>query len=878
MRGARPRTAGCDVGCTPPVRSFERSGWVLAARARVCAPERGGSAAPQAAHPPIQNAGRSCGAAGRVRSGRIGHGGCRLGRALRAIATGLAGLALGALLAGPASAQDPSRQRTFKSTEDVVTSTSAFPVPKGGIFGNVKAPDKTQPLYLQGDQLVYDNAGTSVIARGNVEIYYANYILTADEVVYDQSAQTLTAAGNVVLKEPNGNVVRADRYTLTDDFRDGFVQSLSIVARDDTRIAAERATRREGNVTEFVNGKFSPCKSEGGMPPLWCISANRVIHDQQAATISYQDAQFELFGQPVLYLPYFQHADPSVKRKSGFLPPSFGVSSSNLGFHTEVPYYLALSPNFDFLFHPMYSAKQGVMWQGEWRHRLANGMYSVKFAAIDQDADTLPSSTRNRDDLDGWRGSIQTRGKFSLGSWWNFGWDATLESDDTFRRFYKLDSVLLTDRVNEVYLEGISERNYLGVRMYHLGGLTFSDDTDTSNALVHPVIDHNYVFAEPVLGGELRWNSNVLSLSRDGEFRVLGVPTTVGVHHDLTRAVTELKWRRQLTDPIGITYTPFANLRADAYSYGGYNNPGTTVDESTSFLRGVAAGGATISYPWVAGTAGGSHVVEPIGQIVVRQARVQQTELPVEDARSLIFDDTTLFEVDKFSGYDRIETGTRANVGVQYTFQANSGGYARLIAGQSFHLAGENPFVDPGVNFDGRDNYSAQSGLETNTSDYVLGAYLAPSTIFRMVGQARFDEETLSMRRTDIGAQVDIGPLLASASYTFAAVDPQLVDDDQQDVTAGLGLRLTDRWSVSGRIRYDIDDQRRLTDSLQVRYADECFVLTATYQETFITDVSRDIVPDRTVMLNFQFKHLGGYQYKTDALNFMFGDQQIDSQ
>ncbi|MCB1520732.1 MAG: LPS-assembly protein LptD [Hyphomicrobiaceae bacterium] len=776
--------------------------------------------------------------------------------------------------AAPAAAQDPSIERNIvPTTTRGVTSPSAFPGKSGDLFGKVKPPDKTQPLYLQGDKLVYDNASNSVIARGNVEIYYSNYILTADEVVYDQGAQTLTAAGNVMLKEPNGNIVRADRYTLTDDFRDGFVQSLSIVARDDTRIAAERATRREGNVTEFTNGKFTPCKSEGGMPPLWCISAARVIHDQQAATITYQDAQFEVFGQPIVYLPYFQHADPSVKRKSGFLPPGIGASSTSLGFHIEVPYYFALAPNYDFLFHPMYSAKQGVLWQGEWRHRLANGIYTIKFAAIDQNWTDLPVPKFGPDDrqsVDGWRGTLETKGKFSLGSWWNFGWDVTLESDDTFRRFYKLDSVLLTDRVNEVYLEGLSDRNYFGARLYHFGGLTFTDDTDTSESLTHPVIDHNYVFDQPVLGGELRWNTNILSFSRDGNFGAVAGD----VHHDLTRAVTELKWRRQLTDSIGITYTPFAHLRADAYAYGGYDQAATAVDESTSFVRALAAGGATISYPWIANSSRGSHVIEPIGQIVVRQADVQQARLPVEDARSLIFDDTTLFEIDKFSGYDRVETGTRANVGVQYTFQANSGWYARFLAGQSYQLSGTNPFTNPGTDFDGSTNFSPVSGLETNRSDYVLGAYLAPSSIFRLVSQTRFDQDSLSLRRADVAGQLTLGPVTAQATYTFSSVDPQVVDDDQQDITAALGFKVTENWSVLATMRYDIDDQRRLTDSFQVRYSDECFVLTATYAESSITDASRDLVPDRTVMLHFQFKHLGSYQYKTDALDFVFGDQQ----
>ena len=179
--------------------------------------------------------------------------------------------------------------------------------PGGGTpFPKKPQIDRAQPLYLQGDELIYDNTGGRVTARGNVEIYYNNYILTADEVVYDQRAGQLSAHGNVVLREPGGATTNAERLVLSDDFRDGFVQSLSFVAQDDSKITATRATRREGNVTEFENGKFTPCKSAPGTPPAWCISAKRVIHDQQDQTIRYEDATFELFGVPVLYVPYLR--------------------------------------------------------------------------------------------------------------------------------------------------------------------------------------------------------------------------------------------------------------------------------------------------------------------------------------------------------------------------------------------------------------------------------------------------------------------------------------------------------------------------------------------------------------------------------------------
>ncbi|MDX2289595.1 MAG: LPS-assembly protein LptD [Hyphomicrobiaceae bacterium] len=803
----------------------------------------------------------------------------------------------------PAYAQDPSLTGGPNGT--VNRAAKPFRTDSADLLPSTKV-DASKPLYLQGDQLVYDNDGNSVVARGNVEIYFNDYILTAEEVVYDQGAGTLTAVGNVILKEPNGNVIRADRYTLTDDFRDGFVQQLSSVAKDDTRIAAERATRRDGNVTEFSNARFSPCKSPDGVPPLWCISGARIIHDQQAATVTYQDAQFEVFGVPVVYLPYFQHPDPSVKRRSGFLFPSFG-NSDDLGFMTTIPYYFALDPSYDFTFKPRYMTGQGVMWGGEWRQKLANGEYKINFAAIDQDRDNLPNPNASPgsvaalqqearlEALDGWRGTVDTKGLFSLGSWWKWGWDVTVESDDTFRRFYKFDSRLLTDRVNQVFLDGVGNRSYFGATLYHFGGLLL-DDTDRSESLVHPVIDHNYVFDETVAGGELRWNSSVVSLTREDRVNqvnpVTGLPLrdpntgallTDGVNQAMNRAVTEVAWRRELIDAVGITYTPFANLRGDIYQLNEYVDAVTgELESDQTYVRGVASAGATVAYPWVASTSLASHTIEPIGQIVTRAARDDQRSLPNEDAQSLVFDDTNLFEIDKFSGYDRVETGTRVNAGVQYTFQPNWGGYARLLAGQSFQIAGNNPFENPGFSrFDdaGRAgdqslrSFNPNSGLQTDSSDYVLGAYIAPTTAFRIISQSRFNETDLELQRQDIFAQVTYGPVILDTTYAFTAANPEFGREEvSQDISAGASLALTDRWTALARVRYDIDDDMFLSNQFSLRYSDECFILTATYLETHFRNV--DLEPDHTVFLRFAFKHLGEFDYKTDVLDTVFGDQQ----
>ena len=91
---------------------------------------------------------------------------------------------------------------------------------------------------------------------------------------------------------------------------------------------------------------FSPCPlcPDSSAPPLWQISARRVIHDQVAQNVIYHHAFFYLGVVPVLYTPYFYHPYPTFKLRSGFLVPQFG-SDNLLGLSVQVPYYFALAPN-----------------------------------------------------------------------------------------------------------------------------------------------------------------------------------------------------------------------------------------------------------------------------------------------------------------------------------------------------------------------------------------------------------------------------------------------------------------------------------------------------------------------------------------------------
>jgi len=225
---------------------------------------------------------------------------------------------------------------------------------------------------------------------------------------------------------------------------------------------------------------------------------------------------------------------------------------------------------------------------------------------------------------------------------------------------------------------------------------------------------------------------------------------------------------------------------------------------------------------------------------------------PNEDAQSLVFDDTLLFDIDKFSGYDKLETGTRANYGMQYTLQSHYGFSMRAVAGQSYQIAGANPF-DEG------------SGLEEDRSDYVAGMYFDVPGTFRLVAQARFDESSFDIRRLDLSGSGEYGPVRGAVNYVKADPQPGLgVFEGREEILASAALQVTDLWSVYGNIRYNFEIEEATKQSIGIKYACECFMMSVKYTRSEIED--QEIQPEETILVGFEFKNLGGADVKTDMI------------
>ena len=382
------------------------------------------------------------------------------------------------------------------------------------------------PMLLQAIEIHYDYNNKRVSAVGNVQLYQNGTTIEADKVTYDETTKRMQAEGNIRITEPDGRITYADALDLSDDFRDGFVDSLRLDTADKTRMAAARADRTSGTFTVMHSGVYTACeacKDDPKKPPLWQVKAARMIHDFSEKMIYFEDARLEFFGKPVAYMPYFSAPDPTVKRKSGFLMPFVSSSKTN-GFGVEIPYYWALAPDYDATFSPRVLTSQGVLMRAEFRQRLIDGAYSIRASGIyqlDKGAYMRSDGTPTPGYRD-FRGSIETTGQFALSDKWTWGWDGILPTDPTFIQNYGLSTYQrgtnilvngLTEGVSQAYLAGRGDRSYFDMRAIYYYGFSEAD-TQAQIPRIHPVVDYDYVFGQPVLGGELSYRANLTSLSR----------------------------------------------------------------------------------------------------------------------------------------------------------------------------------------------------------------------------------------------------------------------------------------------------------------------------------------------------------------------------
>jgi LPS-assembly protein len=684
------------------------------------------------------------------------------------------------------------------------------------------APALLAPMVeFEADQLEYDENLDVITATGNVLVRRDGKQLTADKVVYDRRSGRVAATGNVLLDTGDGTRAVADDFELTESLRDGAVDNILVVMADGSRLAAKTGVR-ENNLSTLNQATYSPCKvvDEAGCPqnPVWQLKAVRVVHDPERGRVYYTGARLEMFGVPVMVLPKMSHPAGVDRNQSGLLAPDIRYTRE-LGGELRIPYYIALAPDRDMTVTGSVFTAVAPLVGVEYRQLLEGGPFQVGVMATYAKGQTVDPVTSEIVTTDArFRGAFDARGRIEHGDGWRSSFSSRLTNDDNFLGRYQ---VTLDNRLRTTYaLERFEPDRYFSVRGWAFQYLAPGSDDDRV-PIALPLVDLVWRLPTQPLGGRMTVQMNSLGLyRRDGQ--------------SMARALASAQWERSLLTPLGQRVTLTGLIRGDIYTTSDSANADDVIyagqDGWTARLIPLAA--VDVEWPFAGGFLGGVQTLSPRVQFVASHATANDT-IPNEDSRAVDLEDSNLFALNRFPGFDRWEGGARITYGADWRW-TRPGMVVTAQAGQSYRLDGDSDLFPEGT------------GLAGRLSDFVGRASFRFGRYIELTQRLRLDKDSLAIRRNETDVAIGSRRTFLSVGYLKYNRNIALEDlTDHEEVRAGARVAFGKYWAVFGSAVVDLtstaEDPLTTNDGWQpirgrvgVSYTDECFNIALTIRRNYI--------------------------------------------
>ena len=678
-------------------------------------------------------------------------------------------------------------------------------------------PAQEQIVEFSADAVTYDSDADAIIASGEVRMDRDGNYLAADTVTWNRKTGQVIAEGNVVLLTPEGDKLVGDSVQLTDTLRDGTVTNLLVVLENGARLAASRGTRT-GDVIALENAVYSPCPvtTASGCPkrPSWAITAARVIDDPAAQRTRFVGGRLQIFGVTLPLLPIFA-ISRGTEGATGWLAPDFSISSKK-GFEIAEPYHWQMGPNRDLTLTP--HVYTGVLPAIEAKYRQLNrwGAFQVggflTYGTVES-VDPDVTSTRK-----GVRGYFEANGKAQLNPLWSVTTSLRAATDKTLTRRYDITN---DDRLrNVVNVERISPDSYITLAGWAFEGLRAEDDQKRI-PIALPAIDARFRM-EDLFGGTLQLQGNSLSIIRiEGQ--------------DTQRAFASAEWDLRRLTPWGQEVTLTGYARGDVYHTNDAASTAVPIYSGTDgwHARAIGALAADVKWPFIGPLFGGVQRLVPRLQLVLTPP-TSNIDIPNEDARSIDLEDSNLFALNRFPGYDRWEDASRITYGADWSLDRPNVSIGTTI-GQSYRLVNRPAIFPQGT------------GLTDRWSDIVGRTSIHYGRLLELTHRFRIDKDNFAVRRNEIDLTIGTTQTYAQLGYLKLNrnVDPTIEDlRDIEELRVAGRILFNRYWSIFGAAVIDLTDQRedplsasdgweQVRDRLGIQYEDDCLQIGLTWKRDY---------------------------------------------
>ncbi len=478
-----------------------------------------------------------------------------------------------------------------------------------------------------------------------------------------------------------------------------------------------------------------------------------------------------------------------------------------------------MGPNRDLTLTPHFYSGVLPALEVEYRALKSDGAYRVGGmltygSRLLTSSPTIPDPERNV------RGYIDVSGRFQLDPYWTVSGSGLAATDKTFLRRY---DIFDADRLRSTFsADRVTTDSYLWISGWVTQTLRIGD-SQTMQPIALPVIDYRKRLTDPLLGGRIEIQANSLALTRSGG-------------QDTQRAFTLVRWDLQRQTRMGqeITFTLYG--RGDVYHTDDITKTATVIYRGDAGWTPRAIGSASVDvrWPFIGALLGGTQRLTPRVQIVA-SPHVANLSVPNEDARSVDLEDSNLFALNRFPGYDRWEDGTRVTYGLEWAFQRPKFSFESII-GQSYRLT-RRPTILP----DG-------TGLSGRLSDIVGRATVRYGDLLSFTDRFRLDKETGVIRRHEVNATIGSRTTYASISYLRLnrGIDPTIEDlRDREEVQAGGRIQFAKYWSLFGSSVIDLTDRGEdptskadgfepIRHRIELLYEDDCIQIGVSWRRDYV--------------------------------------------
>ncbi len=700
-----------------------------------------------------------------------------------------------------------------------------------------------KPVDFEADALAYSDDDDSVTASGNVVLRREGRSVRADKVTWSRKTGKIIATGNIRMLDADGNQLFTESLELNDEFETGAMQDMLLALREGGRLAARSGSRgTDGNVV-LDHATYSACDVEDeqgcAKRPSWRVTASTVIYEPGTKTVRFRGARLELFGLRLLPLPGLALATDG-RAISGLLIPNFRLTPSN-GMEISETWYQRLSSNRDVAVTGYVYTKAAPMLSAQYRALTDKGAYQI--TGYGTRSDVIPvaglPTTAQRE----FRGYVFANGRFQLSPEWSVTASVRRATDRTFLRRYDISR---DDRLRSmVEVERIDPNSYLSIAGWATQTLRAGDSQGLVPVAL-PALDYRRRLPAPVLGGKAEF-----------QFNTLGILRAAG--QDTQRAFASAQWDMRRLTRMGQEVTLTALVRGDVYHSARNELTTTAIYRGNPGWqhRGIATAAIDVKWPLMGKAFGGTQVITPRVQIVASPT-IRNLAVPNEDSRAIDLQDSNLFALNRFPGYDRIEDGVRFTYGLDWQFEAPRWRIKTTI-GQSYRLTSKASLLPDGT------------GLSNRVSDIVGRTEIEYRNFVRFTHRFRLDKDSLAFRRNEIDATLGNQRTYVELGYSRLNRNiASTIEDlkDSEELRAAGRIAIARYWSLFGsgvvNLRETDSVTRRVTRGFEplrtrlgVAYQDDCLEMGLTWRRDFVTtgDAKKgDIFEVRFALRNLGFR------------------------